>query len=281
MKAYTAGVTKQQFVNELLKHQQLDNFIRGTYEDNGKGCAVGCSLMSIAKIKNVNINFDQHSLYEKFLGIAEWLARLEDTLFEGISTERSKTWPVEFAQAINTGANLNNIKTDFICYTLQENINTLESIDVDDPIVQQVIDVSRQIIAAQRSGDKHQIESARSATWAARSATESARSAARSAESARSATWAEWSATWAEWSAAWAAESATWAAESATWAARSAVESAEWSGARFITWAARSAARSAEWSGARFITWAARPAVESATFEKYADKLLQLMKQCK
>src|SRR5690606_25479935 len=110
------------FVNEMLIHQKLDHFLKGTYDEEEKGCAVGCSLKSIAKLKNVNITFDEHKHYETFLGIPEWLARLEDTIFEGISLERSKIWPVEFAKSINISSELNNIKTLFIIYIIEENI---------------------------------------------------------------------------------------------------------------------------------------------------------------
>lgn len=37
------------------------------------------------------------------LGLPEWLARLEDALFEGMSAEKAKTWPEVFLNAIPVG----------------------------------------------------------------------------------------------------------------------------------------------------------------------------------
>lgn len=130
MKAYTTTVTKKEFVAELIKHQKADDFIRGTYwnVDKGKGCAVGCSLQSISKLKDLKFSFDDHSLYETHLGIPEWLARLEDTIFENISLERSKTWPVEFAKAIKVGANLEKAKSAVFEYYANRLLEILSDI---------------------------------------------------------------------------------------------------------------------------------------------------------
>ena len=60
-------------------------------------------------------------------------------------------------------------------------------------------------------------------------------------------------------------------------AARSAAESAE-SAARSAAWSAAESTRSAAWSAAWSVAWSvARPVI----YKKYADKLLELMKECK
>jgi len=274
MKAYTMGITKKQFVAETIKHQKADAFVRGNYGQlyNGefKGCAVGCAIKSINNLNNIDLDFKNHAEYEKHLGIPEWLAKLEDTIFENVTIERSKTWPVEFAQAINQGSELDKIKASFIIYLMEENIKSIDACvyDADKfPDVKKAIDMTRdalnQTIEAQKSGDKNLILAA----WSA------ARSAWSAAESARSAAWsAAWSAAESAWSAARSAAESAWsAAESAESAARSAAESA-WS-------AARSAAESA-WSAAESAAESAWSAAESAAFEKHADKLLELMRDC-
>lgn len=108
MKSYSTTITKEEFVKELEAHQKADDFIRGEYWNNetAKGCAVGCSLESISRIKKLKFALDDHQLYETHLGIPEWLARLEDKIFENMSIERSKIWPVDFAKAIPIGVNL-------------------------------------------------------------------------------------------------------------------------------------------------------------------------------
>jgi hypothetical protein len=72
-----------------------DNLVRGIGWENGKGCAVGCTLEDY-----------KHSRYETELGIPEWLAGVEDTLFEGMSVEKSKTWPEMFLSSIKVGDDL-------------------------------------------------------------------------------------------------------------------------------------------------------------------------------
>ena len=63
-------ITKEELLDELNNHQKLDNFVRGTFDDgNGKGCAVGCSLQTLSKIKGVEISYEDHLLYEKHLSI--------------------------------------------------------------------------------------------------------------------------------------------------------------------------------------------------------------------
>ena len=112
MQAYTCGITKEAFVAEIRKHMEADNFIKGTYSNGRKGCAVGCSLKSVNKLKNKRMSVSNHKAYEQHLGIPEWLARLEDILFENLSLGRSKVWPLEFSEAINQGADLEKIKVD-------------------------------------------------------------------------------------------------------------------------------------------------------------------------
>ncbi len=246
MQAYTQTITKTEFVKELRAHQKADNFISGSYwnERAKKGCAVGCSLESISRIKKIKFSFNDHSMYAKHLGIPEWLAHVEDTIFEGVSIERSKRWPVEFAEAINEGADLEKIKTPFLIFILQNSLVSIENVQFDAlkfPDVKASIEQTKiavtQMIEAQQSENAEKISAAESAAWSA------ARSAARSA-----------------------AESAAWSA------AESAAESAAWSAA----WSARSAAESAR-SAAESAAWSAR----SAAYEKYADHLLVLLRGCK
>lgn len=65
---------KQKYLDRVIAHRKADNIIRGQGWSNGKGCAVGCTLE----------NYD-HAQYPIELGIPEWLARVEDTLFEGMT----------------------------------------------------------------------------------------------------------------------------------------------------------------------------------------------------
>jgi hypothetical protein len=267
MEAYTQTIKKAEFVNELKKHQKMDSFVRGNYwnEADQKGCAVGCSLKSIATIKDIKIKqFNNHAEYETHLGIPEWLARVEDTLFEGMSLDKSKTWPVDFAKAINTGADLDKVKVPFICIILEHSLVSISKARYDAvkyPQVKDAIDQTakavKQMIKAQKSGAEKEIQAAAySADSAAYSAYSAAYSAARSAaDSADSADSAAYSAAYS------AADSADSAAYSAAYSARSAAYSAAYS--------ADSAAYSAAYSAA-----------DSAAYDYFADSLLMILKDC-
>ena len=101
----------------IEKHRQADHIIQGTYgeDSNGywKGCAVGCSIHSLNRLKGKKFSTSDHSIYETELGIPEWLARLEDTIFEGLPKAEAVKWPERFTQAIPVGADLGPVKCQF------------------------------------------------------------------------------------------------------------------------------------------------------------------------
>jgi len=223
---------KSEYVQRLEEHYKLDEIIKGTYWEKGKGCAVGCTVHSAS-----------HNCYEIELGIPEWLARLEDTLFEGMPNDKAKEFPLKFLESIPIGFdNWQHIYHQLCVFMLEKICKNIDN----KYVVKAICDIIT----------LHKTESKDESAWsAAESAAESAAwSAARSAESAA------WS---AAWSAARSAESAAWSAESATW---SAAESA------------RSAARSAE-STARSTESAAWSAAWSAAYKSIADKLLELLEK--
>lgn len=126
MLAYKCGITKTAFVKEIKLHQKLDHFIQGAYKFSNKGCAVGCSIMSINKLKKIKLYPSDHKQYETYLGIPGWLAYLEDYIFENLPLEVAKKWPLKFSSAIKTGSNLDNIKVPFLVFILNESIKIKE-----------------------------------------------------------------------------------------------------------------------------------------------------------
>jgi hypothetical protein len=267
-------ITKEELLKELRWHKDQDNFAKGNYFIDGKGCAVGCSLESVARLKNIKLSYSNHKEYEKLFNIPEWLAFLEDRIFEGVSVERSKSWPIEFIDAINIGADLEKVKAPFLLYILEINLGRLQ-----EEKFKQQREAFKQCIALWKREDIGSLD------WeSARSAVESiAESAVRSA--------ARLAAESAEWSAAWSAvESAEAAALSAEAAALSAARSVVWSAVESAEAAARLAAeaaalsaeasaRSAAEAAALSAEASARSVVWSAEFENFADKLLELIKE--
>lgn len=83
---------KNKYLKRVNDHFKADEIIKGEYWENGKGCAVGCTVHS-----------SNHMAYEIELGIPEWLAILEDRVFEGLPNDKAKAFPKEFLSSIRIG----------------------------------------------------------------------------------------------------------------------------------------------------------------------------------
>ena len=254
MKAYTCGITKKEFVKETIAHQKADNFFKGVYSAGEKGCAVGCALKSVAKLKRIKLSYDDHSQYETHLGIPKWLAYLEDMIFEGVSSNRSKSWPLEFAKSINEGADLDKVKNPFIIYLMKENLKLIRSLKYEEdkyPEIKKMIKKAEAIfleaIKAQKLGNSKKILNARSKLSLAR-------------HKARS----------MSWSSSWSS-----AAKDAAWAASWALDSAELASRGASICIARST------HSAAMARTSAGSGLESQFYERFANKLLKLLKECR
>jgi hypothetical protein len=223
-------VTKSEVMAQLQAHAAADEFTKGTYWNNGKGCAVGCTIHS-----------GNHAEYEPRFGIPQMLARLEDTIFEGLPNDLSKVWPLQFIGSVQEGSDLSLVGWKFLHWILtDEGVNP----GINHPVVANAIKKCADLIKLLVEGGIVKY-SAASVAESAASAAYSAASAARSAASAES----------AAYSAARSAESAATAAYST----------------------ARSAARGAE-SAAYSAACAADNAARSAVYVKMSHKLLELIK---
>lgn len=169
MKAYQNKITKAEFVAEMKRHQEADSFMRGTYVSNrahrGKfrGCAVGCGIESINRTKGLKIFYSDHEGLAEALGIPVWVAHLQDKIFENISFERHKSWPVEFAEAIQEGTDLNQIEVPLKIFILEDVLKVFDGKD-DEWGCKRAVE---KMIEALRYGDKHKIAEA---AWAAEAA---------------------------------------------------------------------------------------------------------------
>jgi hypothetical protein len=82
-------------------------------------------------------NYD-HLRYPAELGFPEWLGHVEDELFEGMSVEKSRTWPFDFLSAIKPGADLERIKGPFLVMVLTSALETINSAEF--PQIKDAID---------------------------------------------------------------------------------------------------------------------------------------------
>jgi len=85
-------LTPQHLVTEMIEHAHLDNFIQSTWIDNdtGKGCMWGCTMQS-----------DNNAIERacQLYNIPLWLGYLSEAIFEGLSVEDAKKWPVDCIEA--------------------------------------------------------------------------------------------------------------------------------------------------------------------------------------
>ncbi len=238
---------KEFYSKRMAAHIAADDLKQSYgYWEDGKGCSVGCAIHS-----------SDHSAYEREdgPGLPEWLARLQDVLFEGLETKEARQFSAQFFPAIPVGVNLESVKWKFCAFLMRENIERVSSLDIDKSTKRSVVDALHRVLALHE-------RAAETGVWDALAA-ESVWSAAESA----------WSAAWsAARSARSAARSARSAAESARSAAWSAAESAE------SVWSAAESAAESVWSAARSAAWRA---AWSAAYKRYADHLLSLLKEAK
>jgi hypothetical protein len=150
---------KKKYLARVAAHAKADEIVQGATGQNGKGCAVWCTL-----------NDYNHASYEKELGIPEWLAQVEDTLFEGMPREDSKKWPGKFLRAINPGADLGKVKTPFLIAILKNSLKSLDKTQYDEekfPEVAAVIVKTRaaveEMVFCHRKGLN--LSAAQSAAW--------------------------------------------------------------------------------------------------------------------
>lgn len=119
MEAYHSNPElKAQFVALITAHEAADEIVQGTYWNDGRGCAVGCSIDSLNRITGERYSHDSHVAYEALIGVPRILARLEDGIFEGLPLDVAKTWPRRFAEAIRPGADLSGVWTCFAVWLL-------------------------------------------------------------------------------------------------------------------------------------------------------------------
>ena len=171
-------VTKSALLKQLRGHARADEIVKGKYWQDGKGCAVGCT-----------VHGSSHALYESMFGIPQMLARLEDCIFEGLPNAQAQTWPIRFIEAVTVGSDLSVVGWKFLYWLLtDQTVNP----GITDPAVSASVHGAATLIgklargeaisaSAARSAAESAARSAESAAWSAMSA---ARRAVRGAESA-------------------------------------------------------------------------------------------------
>ena len=121
---------KAKYIARLKAHYDADEIVKGVYWEDGKGCAVGCTLHS-----------GNHKAYEVELGIPEVLARLEDSIFEGLSPKDAKEFPLNFLNAVNVGSDLSQVGDKFLHWLLVDPKHGVIKYATNKKVVQDVADL--------------------------------------------------------------------------------------------------------------------------------------------
>jgi hypothetical protein len=231
MEAYHGDeAIKAKYVSRVKAHAEADEIVKGQYWQEGKGCAVGCTIHS-----------GNHAAYETELGMPRWMAKLEDTIFEGLPNARAMKWPLEFLEAIKPGVDLQKCFRPmliFIVESARETTKNKRSLAAIDGVL---VELRKDIL------DRDALLKARRAAAAAY-----ADAAAAYAADA--------------YAAAYAADAAD-AAAYAAYADAAAAYAADAYAAAYAADAADAAAYAAD-------------AARKATYVKFADKLLELIRYC-
>ena len=157
MRAFTdTEQTKDSLLASLAGHREQDRLKKGTYWDNGRGCAVGCTLHDFRPGEE-----GKHSLYEPLFGIPRDLALLEDGIFENLLDEDSLAWPERFTRAIPVGADLSLVTRRFLHWLLSGDDSPIAKWR-DDEHVRRV----RELYERELAGDQP-TEDEWAAAWAA------------------------------------------------------------------------------------------------------------------
>ena len=181
-------LVKAKYIARFAAHRAADEVIQGRGFIEGRGCFVGCTLDAY-----------DHSRFPVELGWPEWLARLADTIFEGLPKTEAAQFGTDLLEAVPIGVNLDFVHNGFLLTVQRRNLERIK--DKTTPGADACIAAIKVVINLLEKDV---------AVWSA-------------AESAA-------------WSAAWsAAGSAAWsAAESAAWSAAGyASESAALSATRY------------------------------------------------
>jgi hypothetical protein len=200
---------KAKYVARVKAHTLADEIRQGFYWQNGKGCAVGCTIEG-----------NDHNRYETELGIPQQIARVEDGLFEALSETDAKAFPLQFLEAIPVGADLSmvvsNLMLDILAHPEKGLLQLPRLTDRTKVAIEQVAELYRRRLAGNEPTLEEWYSSRRDAADAADAA--DAYAYAYAADAAYAAD----DAADAAYAAAYAADDAAYAADDAAYAAAAA-----------------------------------------------------------
>ncbi len=160
---------KDDIVAEIKWHQDQYKIIQGTYGDKRGYCAVGCAIHSLNTKRKKDYDFGDHSVYETEFGIPKAIAHLEDKIFEGLTEEDSKEFPLRFMSAVPVGADLSLVTAKFMVWLLADKKDGVIRFAREDGklAIKEVVRLYKRVIAGKTVSDSEWDKAARAAHYAA------------------------------------------------------------------------------------------------------------------
>ena len=105
---------KQKYVNRMIAHRKADEVIQGEGFNNGRGCAIGCTLDK----------YDHNAWAIEICGDDGGehveLGRLVDGIFESLPKDKAPQFAQDVLEAIPHGADLSLVTTEFKLWLLKD-----------------------------------------------------------------------------------------------------------------------------------------------------------------
>jgi len=125
--AFTAyhgdAALKRAMIAQMENHATHDRLVKGQYWQEGRGCAIGCTIQSA-----------DHAQYEPRFGLPVMLARLEDAIFEGLPDADAIAWPVRFMAAAPIGADLSLVGWQLLERMLRRALTQIDADPATDAV---------------------------------------------------------------------------------------------------------------------------------------------------
>ena len=149
---------KAQLIAQMEAHRAADEIVQGRFWRGGKGCAVGC----LAHTED-----NPHEATSELTGFPLPVCHLMETIFEGLSVNEAKEFPLQVLHAVPVGKDFSGVTDRFTLFVLQDVKQYADEATL--PCIQSVIDLYHRKVKGEEPLDK-EWSAAESAAWAAESA---------------------------------------------------------------------------------------------------------------
>ena len=201
----------EQLIPLAVKHQEADEYIRGTYWNSNKmkGCSVGCSIADLKKLGVLNdVSYGDHKALAAATDMPEMLWRLSDNIFEGLPADDRAAWTPRFLLACKKAKNIANAPARIMARLADK---LAEDSIRDD--VREACKIGAALWRRRANGDEPKKSEWDAAWQQADAAWQQAYAARQQADAA----WQQADAAWQQADAAWQQADAAWQQADAAW----------------------------------------------------------------